>query len=131
VPSLLGGHVDAMLQLPGALAGQVNAGNMRLLAALTPTRDPAMPGVPTAIEQGVNVSLEAWRGIAAPKGTPRAVIAILDAAIRKTVEDPDFIKGSENLNVRPAYMSAAEFGDLIAKEDTEMAKLMQVIGIKQ
>jgi tripartite-type tricarboxylate transporter receptor subunit TctC len=131
VPSLLGGHVDSMLQLPGALAGQVNAGNMRLLAALTPARDPAMPGVPTAIEQGFNVSLEAWRGIAAPRGTPRAVIAQLDAAIRKTVEDAEFIKGSENLNVRPAYMASAEFGDLIAKEDADMAKLMQVIGIKQ
>ena len=131
VPSLLGGHVDSMLQLPGALAGQVNAGNMRLLAALTPARDPAMPGVPTAIEQGFNVSLEAWRGIAAPKGTPRAVIAQLDAAIRKTVDDADFIKGSENLNVRPAYMASAEFGDLIAKEDADMARLMQVIGIKQ
>jgi tripartite-type tricarboxylate transporter receptor subunit TctC len=131
VPSLLGGHVDSMLQLPGALAGQVGAGNMRLLAALTPARDPSMPGVPTAIEQGFNVSLEAWRGIAAPKGTPRAVIAQLEAAIRKCVEDPDFIKGSENLNVRPAYLPAADFGELIAKEDAEMAKLMQVIGIKQ
>ena len=77
------------------------------------------------------MSLEAWRGIAVPKGTPRAVIAMLEAAIRKTVEDPDFIKGSENLNVRPAFASATEFGDLIAKEDAEMAKLMQVIGVKQ
>jgi tripartite-type tricarboxylate transporter receptor subunit TctC len=131
MPSLMGGHVDAMVQLPGALAGQVTAGGMRLLAALTPARDPAMPEVPTAIEQGFNVSLEAWRGIAAPKGTPRAVIAMLEAAIRKTVEDADFVRGCENLNVRPAFMPAAEFGDLIAKEDAEMARLMQVIGVKQ
>jgi tripartite-type tricarboxylate transporter receptor subunit TctC len=131
MPSLMGGHVDAMVQLPGALAGQVKAGGMRLLAALTPARDPAMPEVPTAIEQGFNVSLEAWRGIAVPKGTPRAVIAMLEAAIRKTVEDADFIKGTENLNVRPAFMPAADFGDLIAKEDAEMARLMQVIGVKQ
>ena len=59
------------------------------------------------------------------------MIAQLDAAIRKTVDDADFIKGSENLNVRPAYMASAEFGDLIAKEDADMARLMQVIGIKQ
>lgn len=131
VPSLLGGHVDSMLQLPGALASHVKSGSMRLLASLTPARDPAMPDVPTAIEQGFNVSLEAWRGIAVPKGTPRAVIAMLEAAIRKTVEDADFIKGTENLNVRPAFMPAAEFGDLIAKEDAEMARLMQVIGVKQ
>ena len=131
VPSLLGGHVDAMLQLPGALAGQLKAGSMRLLAALTTARDPAMPDVPTAIEQGVNVSLEAWRGIAAPKGTPRAVISMLEAAIRKTIEEPEFVRGCENLNVRPAFAAAAEFGDLIAKEDVELARLIQVIGLKQ
>lgn len=131
VPSLLGGHVDAMLQLPGALAGHVKGGSMRLLASLTPSRDPALPDVPTAIEQGVNVSLEAWRGIAAPKGTPRAVIAMLENAIRKTVEDADFVRGCENLNVRPAFAPAAEFGDLIAKEDVDLAKLIQLIGLKQ
>ena len=87
--------------------------------------------MPTASEQGFDVSLEAWRGIAVPKGTPRAVIALLEAAIRKTVEEPEFVRGSENLNVRPAFMPAAEFGDLIAKEDAEMARLMQVIGVKQ
>jgi tripartite-type tricarboxylate transporter receptor subunit TctC len=131
VPSLMGGHVDAMLQLPGALAGQVKSGGMRLIAALTPSRDPTMPDVPTAIEQGFNVSLEAWRGIAAPRGTPRAVIAMLEAAIRKTVEEPEFARGSENLNVRPAFAAAAEFGELIAKEDAELARLIQVIGVKQ
>ncbi len=131
VPSLLGGHVDAMLQLPGALAGHVKGGSMRLLAVLIPARDPALPDVPTAIEQGVNVSLEAWRGIAAPKGTPRAVIAMLAVAIRKTVEDADFIKGCENLNVRPAFASAAEFSELISKEDIDLARLIQLIGLKQ
>ena len=130
VPSLLGGHVDSMVQLPGALAGHVKNGSMRLLASLTPARDPTMPEVPTAIEQGVNVSLEAWRGIAVPKGTPREVIVMLEAAIRRAVEDPDFIRGSENLAVRPAFAPSAQFGELIAKEDGEMAKMMRVIGVK-
>ena len=130
VPSLLGGHVDSMVQLPGALAGHVKNGSMRLLASLTPARDPTMPEVPTAIEQGVNVSLEAWRGIAVPKGTPREVIVMLEAAIRRAVEDPDFIRGSENLAVRPAFAPSAQFGELIAKEDAEMAKMMRVIGVK-
>ena len=54
VPSLTGGHVDALVQLPAALAGQVKQGNVRLLAALIPERDPAMRDVPTAREQGVD-----------------------------------------------------------------------------
>ncbi len=63
VPSLLGGQVDAVVQLPAALSGYVKTGQVRLLAALTSARDPALLDVPTAREQGINVSLEAWRGM--------------------------------------------------------------------
>jgi tripartite-type tricarboxylate transporter receptor subunit TctC len=131
VPSLLGGHVDAMVQLPAELSAQVKAGTMRLLASLTVARDPALPEVPTAREQGVDVALDAWRGIAVPKGTPKPVIAMIEAAIRKTVDSAEFAQTSETLGVRPAFMPAAEFGELIAKEDGELAKLMQLIGLKK
>ena len=131
VPSLLGGHVDALVQLPAALSGPVKQGQVRLIAALIPSRDPALADVSTAKEQGIDVSLEAWRGIAVPRGTPRSVIAQLEAAIRKTVESAEFLKGSENLGVRPAFMPTAEFGELIAREDAAIARLMQVIGLKK
>lgn len=131
VPSLIGGHVDALVQLPAALSGPVKQGQVRLIAALIPARDPALADVPTASEQGVEVSLEAWRGIAVPKGTPRAVIGQLEGAIRKTVESPEFVKGAENLGVRPAFMPANEFGALIAAEDQTIARLMQAIGLKK
>jgi putative tricarboxylic transport membrane protein len=131
VPSLLGGEVDAVVQLPAALSGYVKSGQVRLLAALVSARDPALGDVPTAREQGFDVSLEAWRGIAAPKGTPRPVVATLEAAIRKTAESPEFAQACEKLGVRPAFMPAAEFGDLIAKEDVELARIMQLIGLKK
>src|SRR5512134_586835 len=128
VPNLLGGHVDVLVQLPGALAAQVKSGNVRLLATMIPARDPALPDVPTAREQGVDVSLEAWRGIAVPRGTPAPVIAALESAIRQTAESPEFARSAEKLGVRPAYMPAGEFGELIAKEDAQLAQLMSLIG---
>jgi tripartite-type tricarboxylate transporter receptor subunit TctC len=131
IPSLIGGHVDALVQLPAALSGQAKQGVVRLLAVLAPNRDPALPDVPTAREQGIDVSLEAWRGIAVPHGTPKPVIAALESAIRRTVESPEFAKGSENLGVRPAFLPAAEFGEMITKEDAELARLMQLIGLKK
>jgi tripartite-type tricarboxylate transporter receptor subunit TctC len=131
VPSLLGGHVDAVVQLPAALSGPVKQGQVRLIAALIPNRDPALANVPTAKEQGFDVSLEAWRGIAVPRGTPRAVIAQLEGAIRGAVAAPEFQTGSQNLGVRPAFMPATEFGELIAKEDAALARLMQAIGLKK
>lgn len=131
VPSLLGGQVDSVVQLPAALSGYVKTGQVRLLAALTSRRDPALAGVPTAREQGFDVSLEAWRGIAVPKGTPKASIAALETAIRKTAESPDFARASERLGVSPAFMPAEEFGRLIAREDGELARIMQLIGLKK
>jgi tripartite-type tricarboxylate transporter receptor subunit TctC len=131
VPSLLGGEVDAVVQLPAALSGYVKSGQVRLLAALVPVRDRALPDVPTAREQGYDVALEAWRGIAAPKGTPKAVIATLEAAIGKTTESADFARGCEKLGVHPAFMPAAEFGSLIAREDADLARIMQLIGLKK
>jgi tripartite-type tricarboxylate transporter receptor subunit TctC len=131
VPNLLGGHVDVLVQLPGALAAQVKSGNVRLLAAMTPSRDPALPDVPTAREQGVDMSLEAWRGIAVPKGTPKPTIAMLESAIRLAAENPEFAKASDKLGVRPAFMPSAEFGELIAREDADLARLMGTIGLKK
>jgi putative tricarboxylic transport membrane protein len=131
VPNLLGGHVESTVQLPGALSSHIRSGAVRVLAALIPRRDPALPDVPTAMEQGVRVSLEAWRGVAVPKGTPIGVIAVLEHAIRRTVESPEFQRASEKYAVRPAFLPAAEFGELIAKEDAELARLMQLIGLKK
>jgi tripartite-type tricarboxylate transporter receptor subunit TctC len=131
VPSLIGGHVDALVQLPAALSGQAKQGVVRLLAVLAPIRDFTMPDVPTAREQGIDVSLEAWRGIAVPHGTPRPVILALQEAIRRTVESAEFTKSSVNLGVRPAYLPAWEFDELIAKDDVDLARLMQLIGLKK
>lgn len=131
VTSLLGGQVDAVVQLPAALASHVKAGTVRLLAAMTPQRDPAFPDVPTAREQGLDVTLEAWRGIAVPKGTPQPVIAALEAAIKKTAESPEFAQANERLGARPAFLPAEQFRRLIAKEDAELARIMLAIGLKK
>ena len=131
VPSLIGGHVDALVQLPAALSGPVKQGQVRLLAALIPSRDPALPDIPTAREQGFDVSVEAWRGIAVPRGTPRSAVSILESAVRQAIESSEFQRGSENLFVRPAFMRAEDFSALIAQEDAALARLMERVGLKK
>jgi tripartite-type tricarboxylate transporter receptor subunit TctC len=131
IPNLLGGHVDAMVQLPGALAGSIQSGAVRILATVTHKRDPMLPNTPTAQELGVDVALDAWRGIAVPKGTPKAAISALENAIRATVESAEFAQQTEKLSVKPAFLPATEFGDLIAREDSQLARIMQEIGLKK
>jgi len=131
VPSVVGGHVNAVVQFPGALAAPLKRGDIRLLASLTHKRDPAWPEVPTARELGIDVALDAWRGVAVPRGTPRQVIAQLENAIRMTTGSSEFVKTSDNLNVRPAFLPADEFSALIAQEDADLSRLMQKIGLKK
>jgi len=131
VPSLLGGHVDAVVQFPAALAGPVKQHQARFIAALIPARDPALPEVPTAREQGFDVTLEGWRGIAVPKGVSRQTVYAIENAIRAAVESPEFQKASENVGVRPAFLDAAAFSSLIARDDAELSRLMQLIGLKK
>lgn len=131
VTSVLGGHVDTVVTLPAAVASHIQGGRLRALASMTSARDPALPDVPTARELGIDVSLEAWRGIALPKGAPAPVVAMLEDAIRKTIESAEFAQGTEKLFVRPAFLPAKEFAELVAKEDAELARIMQAIGIKK
>ena len=111
--------------------GYVKAGTVRALVALSGTRDPFFPDVPTAREQGMDVSAELWRGVAVPKGTPPRIVARLEDAIRKTVASPEFVRATEKLLVTPAFLPAAEFGKLIAKEDAEIARTVKALGIRQ
>jgi tripartite-type tricarboxylate transporter receptor subunit TctC len=131
ITSLLGGQVDAVVQLPAALTEHVKSGQVRLLATVASARDPAFPEVPTAAELGLNVALEAWRGIAVPKGTPKPVIDTLEAAIKDTVASPEFTQACLRLAARPAFLPADRFGPQIAKEDAELAQLMEIIGLKK
>ena len=131
VPSLLGGNVDAVMQLPGALAGLIKAGSVRALVALSAARDPYFPEVPTAREQGVEAVAELWRGVVVPAGTPPRIVARLEDAVRKTVASPDFTRAAEKLLVAPAFLPAAEFGKLIAREDAEIAQAVRTLGLRQ
>lgn len=125
VTLLLGRHVDAVVEMPAALASPARSGSVRLLASLSPLRDPARPHVPTAQELGYQVSLSSWRGIAAPRHTPLEIILTLEAAIRDTVEDAAFARAVERLGVHAGFMRADEFAALIERQQGELLRLMQ------
>jgi tripartite-type tricarboxylate transporter receptor subunit TctC len=130
VPSLLGGHVNAVVQFPGALAAPLKQGQIRLLATLTQNRDPAWPEVPTARELGFEVVLDAWRGIAVPRGTPRpAVIGQLEAPSGRLPARPRFSRRRSSA-MRPAFLPADGFSALVARR-TQARAPDATIGLKK
>jgi tripartite-type tricarboxylate transporter receptor subunit TctC len=131
VINLLGSRIEGVVQLPAALVPQVKSGDVRVLAVLGLKRDPIFPDVPTAKELGYPVALDMWRGIAVPKGTPRAVVVKLQDAIKRTVDSPEFIEAGKNLGFVPAYLPADDFGKLIANDDAKLAQVMTDLGLKK
>lgn len=128
---LLGGRVDAALQWPSQFKAQVDAGQLQVLAVTGSERVPLLPNVPTAKEQGFDVDVVMWRGIVAPKGTPKDVIDKLQTAIQKVVVSSEFKGQSEKLGFETGFLPAAEFGKLIAKDDAVIGKLMVDLGLKK
>ena len=130
VPSLLGAHIDALVQLPGALAPHVRAGTVKILGAMSTGRDPAFPSVPTAMEQGYAFQAEMWRGVAAPRGTPAPILAKLEAAVQAAVTSADFKSHGERSGFLPAFQPGRDFMHTIASDDKLLAELMTKTGLK-
>jgi len=128
---LLGGRIDAALQWPSQFKSHAEAGKLRILAVTSEKRLPVLPNVPTAREQGFDVDMVLWRGIAAPKGTPKDVIAKLEGAIKRVVDSKAFRDRCAKLGFEPNFMPAAAFDKFIAKDDVAIAKLMGELGLKK
>ncbi|HXW27016.1 MAG TPA: tripartite tricarboxylate transporter substrate binding protein [Xanthobacteraceae bacterium] len=131
VVNLLGGRIEATVQLPAAVVAHVKSGDLRVLAVLGSERAPVFPDLPTAEELGYPVALDMWRGIAVPKGTPPAIIARLEDAIRRTVESPEFAAAGRAIGFTPAFLPAKEFGKLIASDDAQLGQVMAQLGLKK
>jgi len=84
---LIGGHVDFFCEQVVSVAPQIAAGTIKAYAVSSNERLPNLPGVPTAKEDGLDYQMSIWAGIFAPKGTPKAIVDKLAAALDKALDD--------------------------------------------
>jgi len=86
---LIGGSVPAMFATSPTVLGQLHAGKIRALAVTGPKRSASLPGVPTIAESGFpGYEATNWYAFIAPAKTPPEIVAKLNAAIVKTLNDP-------------------------------------------
>lgn len=126
---LLAGRIDAAIQWPGQFASYVEAGDLNVLAVTGDERVAVLPDVPTAQEQGVELNISMWRGLAAPAGTPADVVAKLQSAAEAAVASDQFQIAAGNIGFSPAFMTAEEFGALIEKDDGFYGDLLKQLGM--
>jgi tripartite-type tricarboxylate transporter receptor subunit TctC len=91
--ALVGGQVDYMCDQIVNAVPQINGGTIKAYAVATPARNPSLSDVPTTVEAGLPAfQAQAWNAIFAPKGTPAPVIAKLNAAAAKALDDENVRK---------------------------------------
>jgi tripartite-type tricarboxylate transporter receptor subunit TctC len=125
VVALLRGDVDATLEFPPSIEGQVKDGKLRILATSSLKRSPFLKDVPTAAEAGVaGYDVSSWNGIFAPVGTPKDVVDTLNKAIAEVLAMPDVKAKFATLGV----VAAASTPDaLMARLKSDIAKWDAVI----
>ena len=103
LPALLGGQVGLSVETLGAALAAHRAASLRILAVASATRSPLAPEVPTVDEAIGTKGFEAvlWNVVAAPNGTPAAVIDILAVATRKVLADPALKEQLGKVGIQP------------------------------
>jgi len=99
---LIGGQVDLMCEQATNAVPQIEGHKVKTFAQTGQHRLslPVLKNVPTLAESGVpNFNVQVWHGLYAPKGTPPAVLAKLNAALRAALKDPELIKRQEALGL--------------------------------
>jgi tripartite-type tricarboxylate transporter receptor subunit TctC len=90
IPSMLGGHIEAVVAHPSELLPHVKAKTVTVLAVFEDQRNPNFPDAPTFKELGYDVSMGVYYPIVAPKGMPADVKAKLFKAAKDAMETPAF-----------------------------------------
>jgi tripartite-type tricarboxylate transporter receptor subunit TctC len=130
-PDLIAGRVVLMFDTVAAIAPQVKGGKVRGLAVTTSKRSSALPDLPTMTEAGVKgYDTSTWGGLLAPAGTPKDVIAKLNAEANKALAAPD-VKAQLGTNgIEPAGGTPQQFSEFIAAEMTRWAKVAKAAGVE-
>jgi tripartite-type tricarboxylate transporter receptor subunit TctC len=129
--SVLGGHVNMMLDAVTAMAGNVGSGKLRALGTTGQKRSSVLPDIPTVSEAGVpGYEATIWLGVMAPAGTPAAVIDRLNAEIAKVIARQEIRSAWAKQGAQPMTMSPAAFATFLKGDIEKWAKVIQTAGIK-
>lgn len=130
-PDLLSGRVSLMFDTVAAINTQVKAGKVRALAVTTARRASVAPNVPTMAEAGMpGYETSTWGGLLAPAGTPKPVVAKLNAEVNRILAMPDVRQKLLDAGIEPGGGSPQQFTDFIVHEMGKWGKVAKDAGIQ-
>jgi tripartite-type tricarboxylate transporter receptor subunit TctC len=131
VTAVLGGQVQMTFESITILLPLIREGRLRALAVTSRVRTPLAPDLPTMIEAGVpEYEVTTFNGVAAPAGTPDAIVARLNAAINEGLVAPEMQETIAKLGAVAAPGTAADFAAFIAAQERKWAAVAKAANIK-
>jgi len=127
VPALLGGHVTGNMTY--TTYAVIYKDKMRPLAVASEKRFPALPDVPTFRELGLDVVEGAYRGVAAPPGTPKEIVDVLAKAFDKVCRTETFVGRMEAMGFEVLNLGPEEYTQLVKQKTVEYKKLLGELGL--
>lgn len=113
IAAVMGGHIDGVVLDPTDLESALESGSVTPVVVTSGDRSPALPDVPTMQEEGYDVAVSNWRGIAAPAGMDESVQQQWVEALRAASEDPRFIEAVHNIGLEVDFRAGPEFQDYV------------------
>jgi tripartite-type tricarboxylate transporter receptor subunit TctC len=129
ITALLGGHLDTVVTSAAEIYPHVQADKARTLAIIAEQPFAAMPNVPTTVSVGLDADVVAWRGLAAPKGTPKEIVDYLIDAMEKLSKDQEFLKFLEARGVSIQLVTGDAFEEWLAKKHNDYGKIAKAAGL--
>lgn len=128
---VISGHVSSTFSAISSSLPHVKAGKLRILATGGQKRSHLAPDLPTIAESGFpGYEAGAWAGVVAPKGTPQAIVDKIEADVLKIARDPQFKQKLTGVGAEPHPGTAADFRDLLRKDQQRYGKLIRDLNIK-
>ena len=131
VSALLRGDAAFAVELYHPIRGQVDSGELRIIAVATPTRWPAIPNVPTLAESGVSgIGYLGWYGLAFPAGTPKPIVDKLHKAMAQVLSKEAVKQRLEGIGALPNLSSPEEFSKVIQSDIKTFQEVAKTAGLE-
>jgi tripartite-type tricarboxylate transporter receptor subunit TctC len=114
---LTGGQIDYTIASVTSISALVRDGRLRALALMNERRSPALPDLVTFREAGIpNMEVSSWVGILGPAKMPAERVNILNAAVRRALQDPQMVAALTQEGSEPLGSSPAEYAEFMSSE---------------
>lgn len=125
-----GGHLDVVISAPASFASHVQAGRLHVPFVSSPQRmTGALAGVPTLKEQGFDIVVPNWRGIAGPKGTSNAQVSYWENVFAALSKNEEWKKVLDKYGWTNEYMNSREFMKFLQAERKELSAEFASLGL--